>query len=261
MERANELLKAINKYFSSDDGTNMRYYGTGSAAKAFADIFQTGEKLIGDAPDMLICKNDETLIIEHFEFDSYRVTQKGSQNRREQSRIDRLEEKLVPTESGICFHDKIHGHSSYENYIRNLCRNFEEHFRRIDTYKENLRDYGLIDDTKAVKVLFFIEDTSPLGSMVVDQSVDRPSVRPICLGQCQEFLSLLNNSPAVNYFLACSLAGQDSIVWFIDRNEVEEYLKESIDYSKMQFIDYEPQVLGFQLLIPNELDTEEMEST
>ena len=261
MERANELLKAINKYFSSDDGTNMRYYGTGSAAKAFADIFQTGEKLIGDAPDMLICKNDEALIIEHFEFDSYRVTQKGSQNRREQSRIDRLEDKLVPTESGICFHDKIHGHSSYENYIQNVCRNFEEHFRRIDTYKENLRDYGLIDDTKAVKVLFFIEDTSPLGSMVVDPSKNPPSVQPINLGQCQEFLSLLNSSPDVDYVLACSMAGSIKVVWFIDRNEVGEYLKESIDYSKMQFIGYEAQVLGFQLLIPNELDTEEMEST
>ena len=57
------------------------------------------------------------------------------------------------------------------------------------------------------------------------------------------------------------MAGSIKVVWFIDRNEVGEYLKESIDYSKMQFIDYEPQVLGFQLLIPNELDTEEMEST
>ena len=57
------------------------------------------------------------------------------------------------------------------------------------------------------------------------------------------------------------MAGSIKVVWFIDRNEVGEYLKESIDYSKMQFIDYEPQVLGFQRLIPNELDTEEIEST
>ena len=57
------------------------------------------------------------------------------------------------------------------------------------------------------------------------------------------------------------MAGSIKVVWFIDRNKVGEYLKESIDYSKMQFIDYEPQVLGFQRLIPNELDTEEIEST
>ena len=125
---------------------------------------------------------------------------------------------------------------------------------QIGTYKRNLRDYGLINETTDVKVMFFIEDTSPLGSMVVDQSVDRPSVRPICLGQCQEFLSLLNNSPEVNYVLACSLAGQDSIVWFIDRNEVEEYQKMSVDYSKMQFIDYKPQVTGFRLQTPNTLE-------
>lgn len=261
MERANELLKAINTYFSSDDGTSMRYYGTGATAKAFADIFQTGELLIGDAPDMLICKNEEALIIEHFEFDSYKVTQKGSQNRREQSRIDRLENKLAPTEAGTYFHDKIHGHSSYQNYIQNVCRNFEEYLRRIDTYKENLKGYGLIDDTKSVKVLFFIEDTSPLGSMVVDQSKEPPSVQPINLGQCQEFLSLLNNSPDVDYVLACSMAGSIKVVWFIDRNEIGEYLKEAIDYSKMQFIDCESQVSGFQLLIPNKLDTERAESS
>ena len=62
----------------------------GTAAKEFAAIFQNGEKLIGDVPDMLVFKNNAALIIEHFEFDSYRVTREGSQNRREQSRIDRL---------------------------------------------------------------------------------------------------------------------------------------------------------------------------
>lgn len=254
MKMENELLKAINKYFSSDGGTDMYCCGTGYAAKEFADIFQTGKRLIGDAPDMLVCKDNIAIIIEHFEFDNYMVTRKGSQNRREQSRIDRLAKELAPTESSVYFHDKIHGHSSYQNYIQNVIRNFEEHYVRIGTYKRNLRDYGLINETTDVKVMFFIEDTSPLGSMVVDQSVDRPSVRPICLGQCQEFLSLLNNSPEVNYVLACSMAGQDSIVWFIDRNEVEEYQKMSVDYSKMQFIDYEPQVTGFRLQTPNTLE-------
>ena len=46
-----------------------------------------------DAPDMLVRKDNIALIIEHFEFDSYRVTRKGSQNRREQSRIEGAEKK------------------------------------------------------------------------------------------------------------------------------------------------------------------------
>lgn len=91
MERTNELLTAINKYFSSDEGTSIKYHGTGALAKEFADVFQFGEKFIGDAPDMFICKNNVAFIIEHFEFDCYRATRKGSQNRREQSRIERLE--------------------------------------------------------------------------------------------------------------------------------------------------------------------------
>lgn len=251
MERTNELLTAINKYFSSDEGTSIKYHGTGAVAKEFADVFQFGEKFIGDAPDMFIRKNDVAFIIEHFEFDCYRATRKGSQNRREQSRIERLEKKLIPTEAGVYFHDKIHGTSSYQDYIENVCRNFNEHYLQINTYKANLKKYGLISDSLAVQVLFLIEDTSPLGSMVVDNSNNSPSIHSICLGACPEFLSLLGNSPDVNCVLACSMIGSTKEVWFIDRNEISEYQKESIDYSKMKFMDYEPQVSGFQFLIPS----------
>ena len=156
--------------------THLDYHGSYEAYK------KTKKKIFAHHT-----KDNIAIIIEHFEFDNYRVTQKGSQNRREQKRIDRLVKELAPTESSVYFHDKIHGHSSYQNYIQNVIRNFGEHYVRIGTYKRNLKDYGLINGTIDVKVIFFIEDTSPLGSMVVDQSVDRPSVRPICLGQCQEF--------------------------------------------------------------------------
>ncbi|MBC5580387.1 hypothetical protein H8S23_02600 [Anaerofilum sp. BX8] len=252
MKRNNELLTAINKYFSSEDGTNIYYQGAGTAIKKFANIFLSGERFIDDAPDLFICKNNTAFITEHFEFDCYRVTRKGSQSRREQSRIDRLEKKITPTEAGAYFHDKIQGFSSYQDYVQNVCRNFNEHYLQISTYKKNLKNRGLISDSLAVKVLFFIEDTSPLGSMVVDYSNDSPFIRPICLGQCREFLSLLDNSPDVNYVLACSMSGSNKIVWFIDRSEISAYQKKSIEYSKMEFLNSEPQVLGFRILIPND---------
>ena len=120
MERANELLKAINTYFSSDDGTSMRYYGTGAAAKAFANIFQTGELLIGDAPDMLICKNDEALIIEHFEFDSYKNTRKGSNLKIQENFIEKeMKNKInseLKTKDEVVVHDEIKNTSNLQQY-------------------------------------------------------------------------------------------------------------------------------------------------
>lgn len=249
MEQKNEALNAIRKYFPTNEGTQMYFHGTGTGAKTFADILQSGEKFIGDAPDMLIRKNDMAVIVEHFEFDCYKVTRKGSQSRREQSRIGRKEKDVIPTESGVHFNDKIHGTSSYDDYIQNVCRNFREHYLQINAYKENLKKAGLINDKSVIKVLFLIEDTSPLGSMVVNDSNDPPSPQPICLGQCREFLSLFEKSPEVNYVIACSMCESENIVWFIDQNEISDYQKESIDYSKMQFLDFEPQVLSFQSLI------------
>lgn len=258
MKRSDELLNAINKYFgfsgvSPHEETKMHYYGSDITVQEFVDMLQTGQMLFGDAPDMLIRKDNVALIIEHFEFDSYIVTRKGSQNRREQSRVERLENNLIPTENGVYYHDAIHGFSSYQNYVKNVCRNFNEHYLQISTYKKNLISKGLIKDSTLVKVLFFIEDTSPLGSMVVDQKDDSCVVRAVCLGQCPEFLSLLVCKPDVNFVLACSEAGLDQIIWFIDRNEITEYQKEALNYSKMSFIASEPKVVGFKKLIPNNL--------
>ena len=118
MKRDNELLNAIKRYFSSKEGTSIYYYGTGFTAIEFDDIFQSGEKRVMDAPDMLVRKDDIALIIEHFEFDSYRVTRKGSQNRREQSRIEGAEKERLLAGGESCFSDEIHGSSSYQNTFK-----------------------------------------------------------------------------------------------------------------------------------------------
>ena len=178
MKRDNELLNAIKRYFSSKEGTSIYYYGTGFTAIEFADIFQSGEKRVMDAPDMLVRKDNIALIIEHFEFDSYRVTRKGSQNRREQSRIEGAEKERLLAGGESCFSDVIHGSSSYQNYIQNVSLSFAEHYRQINTYKKNLKARGFISDSQVVRVLFFIEDTSPLGSVAADQSEGDLFVRP-----------------------------------------------------------------------------------
>lgn len=76
------------RYFGKD-GTEMYFWGHGNGVKKFLNFYQYGKMRFGDAPDRVILKNKEALIVEHFEFDCYCANRKGSQLRKEQSRIKR----------------------------------------------------------------------------------------------------------------------------------------------------------------------------
>jgi len=246
----NEALQTLMHYFSNENGTELHFLGTGVGAQMFSDFFQNGEKYIGDAPDMLLKKKNEALIIEHFTFDSYHVNRKGSQNRKEQNRIRRREELVKATDSGALFHDKINGKSSYSDYLKNVSKSFTEHYAHISIYRDNLKKHGLIDDDTQTYVLFLIDDVSPLGTMASTKDEFESKVIPITLALCNDFLSLLSSSPDVNYVLSCSSAGNYEYVWFIDRAEIDTYIKNAVNYANMNFMDFIPQVLSYKITIP-----------
>ncbi len=241
-----EAIQTLQHYFSGENGTELHYFGNGIGAKEFANLYQFGERFVGDSLDMLIKSKRVSLIIEHFEFDCYRANHKGSQNKKEQARISRAEQKIAPTESGTLHHDQINGLSSYEFYVNNVCSNFKEHYARIPKYKKNLQAHGLISASEEVKTLFLIDDVSPLGTMTADEH----GAMPVVLACCKEFLDLLSVSDYVDYVLACSSAGSNEYIWFIDRDEIKYYYKEIRDYASMQFLDFTPQVVGFKIIIP-----------
>jgi len=251
----NEALKTFIDYFN-DDVNQVSYLGSGIGAKEFADYFQNGEFYLGDEPDMLIIKDNTALITEHFEFDCYHVrNKKGSQSRREQFRIHTHLDNIPLTNSGV-IHDQINGTPSYINYVQNVSRGFNKHYTKINNYKTNLKNYGLINNNTQVKVMFFIEDTSPLGSLAVERCGPESKANPIILAKCQEFLVQLRNSPEVHYVLACSSVGSCKYIWFIDRNEIELYYQHSIDYGRMDFVKFTPQVVSFRFMIQdNETET------
>lgn len=244
----NEAVRALFKNYSETDGTDVRFLGTGKGARYFADFVQNADYYADDAPDMMLKKDNEIIIIEHFEFDSYHVGRKGSLGRQEMARIQRNEESIEATEDGVLFSDEIKGKSSFRDLISNLCYNFKAHYERIPKYKENLRGYGFIDDSTRVKVMFLVEDVSPLGSMVLDDDKQRP----IIVLLYREFLDLFRDATDVDYVLACSAAADKKFVWFADRTEIEEYYKYVIDYDKMLFLDFDVQVVGFKMSFPRE---------
>lgn len=245
----NEAVRALFKNYSENDGMDIRFLGTGKGAHHFADFVQNAAYYADDAPDMVLKKGNEVIIIEHFEFDSYHVSRKGSPGRREMARIQRNEDLVEATEDGVLFSDAIKGKASFQDLVSNLFCNFKAHYDRIPKYKENLRGYGLIDDATSIKVMFLIEDVSPLGSIVVNQNAKQ---KPIIVLLYKKFLDLFRDATDLDYILACSSAADQNFLWFADRTEIDDYYNNTVDYEKMVFLDFDVQVVGFKMSFPRE---------
>jgi hypothetical protein len=221
-------------------------------------MLQDGKSIAGDAPDLVVVKGNVAFLIEHFEFDSFRVTRKGSASRTEQARIDR-EQRLIPaTPEGVVYQSKIQATSSYGDYIANVTRNFTEHYKRIATYKKNAIEKGIINEGTIVKTLFLIDDVSPIGSIAFDGSGPKNQTVPVVLAQAPEFLQLLSTSSGLDYVLCCSAAGSNEYVWFVDLSELPAYVEKQCDYASMQFLSNHPSVVIGKISIPDNANKTEV---
>lgn len=253
----NEATGTLEHYLRNASNT-VHFLGADAGVNLFSEVIQDGRSIPGDAPDLVIIKDNIAVIIEHFEFDSFRVTRKGSTSRTEQARIER-EQRLIPaTPEGVVYHSKIQAPCSYSDYIANASRSFKEHYGRIATYKKNLLERGTISEEMIVKTLFLIDDVSPIGSIAVDCNNKTSQTVPVILAQSPEFLQVLSNSPNLDYVLCCSSAGSNEYIWFIDLTELPAYVEKQCDYASMHFLSNNPSVIIGKISIPDNIDETEV---
>lgn len=246
----NEATRTLEHYLRNESNT-VFFLGTDAGVSLFCEMLQDGRFIPGDAPDLVAIKDKTAVIIEHFEFDSFRVTRKGSTSRTEQARIER-EQRLIPaTPEGVVYHSKIQATCTYGDYIANVRRSFLEHYGRITTYKKNLIKGGTISEGMTIKMLFLIDDVSPIGSIAIDRRSQRAQMVPVILAQSPEFLQLLSISPDLDYVLCCSSAGSNEYVWFIDLDQLPAYVEKQCDYASMQFLSNHPSVIIGKISIPD----------
>lgn len=249
-----EAIETLQKYLSKDSNT-IHYHGDGMLVNHFADVLFNGISHDYESPDMYIVYEDEIWIIEHFEFDCYKRTRKGSSCRVEHSRIDREMDRIIPTEEGTTYHDAINANSSYENYIKNVKMYFEAHYKKVAQYKTNLINHNIAKEGMKFNVMFLIDDISPLGTSYVDEH----SVWTVIdLAHSKEFLNIMNSSPDVDCVLATSCCSQEKFIWFIDRKQLDEYYKNIVDYRAGRFLDFTPHVVGSKILIPDSIIKKEV---
>lgn len=246
----NEVIKTLEHYFRNESNT-VQYLGSDEGVNLFANLLQSGTMIPGDAPDAVLIKDNIALIIEHFEFDSAEVNRKGSKSRLEQARIDREQSQLSATEAGIVYHSKIKASCSYQDYINNVTRSFLEHYKRIDTYKKNIVERGIVTGEVHIKTMFLIEDVSPIGSIAIDNSGEKVQTVPVILAQSPEFLDLLVDGENLDYAICCSYACDCEYIWFVDRSEISAYKDKQCAYADMRFLSNYPSVVISKISIPN----------
>ena len=246
----NESSLFIEKYLQ---GMEIRYEGTGNGAFEFQDFCQYPLTYY-EAPDMYIKHGSKNavLIMEHFRFDSSHTTKrKGSKYQSELSQIEQSMQSLVPVGgTPVSKSVQVQTSKSYSDYVRNVTENFKKHYAKISLYRQNLEKLGLIDSATDVKVMFCIEDVTIFGNAV--EGDDQNPLFPVLLAYCPEFLDLLECSPKVDYVLSGSESfymNTGKHIFFIDRHEIQEYKKKSIDYKAKHFYDSKPRTIGVKMLV------------
>lgn len=245
----NELERIIDKYLSKD-GTAITYsnFNQEEVNKLFQNM------AIYERPDILSMYDNKIVAIEHFEFDSYKNTRKGSNFKIQNNIIEiKMQNKIdndLKAEKEIWIHDEIKNTSSLEQYYNNFKKVLLTHIENIPEYKEHItNDFG---NEKDIEFWFFVEDVTPLGSYAYKREDGHPRLLlPFSkenldiLRQHKEIKGIIFGIYAMSKYKLVLMYNDDKT---LDNLEKDEYFK--ID--DKDFMNFTPQTTGFAMLIPKE---------
>lgn len=247
-----EAERIIEKYFQKDN-TAIVYYNLDQ------NIFNQVIKHIGkyEKPDMLSIFDNNIIAIEHFEFDSFKRSRKGSdfqiKHNNMNNQFKEIIDKELTTKDYVTIHGQIKSTASLNNYYENFKHNFISHYDKIDSYINHIQeDFG---KNKEIKICFFAEDVTPLGNYFLNR---KTSSSPYLLHPLysNDIIDLLINSPKVEYLIIGTYAMSDyKLIIIENRKEVlEKFKQEKIDFKEEDYFVFEPQTTGFATKIPKDND-------
>lgn len=253
----NELKNIISKYFSKDN-----------EAITYSNIDETElNKMIQhmggyERPDILSIYDNKIVAIEHFEFDSYKNTGKGSDYKIQDSIIEQKMQKKIDSdlaiEKEIYLHDEIKNNSDLKQYYSNFKKVLTSHIDNIQEYRNHIvDDFG---NDKDIELWFFAEDVSPLGSYYYRKNNINPS---LLLPFSKENIDILRQHKEIKgiIFGIYAMKEYKLVIMYNDDETLDKI--ENNDYFKVkdsEFFSFNPQTTAFAILIPNdkvEVDNDE----
>ena len=245
----NELERIINRYLSEDE-TAITYsdFNQEEVNKLFQNMG------IYERPDILSMYDNKVVAIEHFEFDSYKNTRKGSNFKIQDNTIEkRMQNKIdkdLKKEKEVWVHDEIKNTSSLQQYYSNFKKVLLKHIDNIPEYKEHIiNDFG---DKRDIEFCFFVEDVTPLGSYAYKREDEHPRLLlPFSkenldiLRQHKEIKGIIFGIYAMSKYKLVLMYNDDKT---LDNLEKDEYFK----VNEKDFMNFNPQTTGFAMLIPKE---------
>ena len=245
----NELKNIILKYFSKDN-----------EAITYSNIDEIElNKMIQhmggyERPDILSIYDNKIVAIEHFEFDSYKNTRKGSDYKIQDSIIEHKMQKKIDSdlaiEKEIYLHDEIKNNSDLKQYYSNFKKVLTSHIDNIQEYRNHIvDDFG---NDKDIEFWFFAEDVSPLGSYYYRKNNINPS---LLLPFSKENIDILRQHKEIKgiIFGIYAMKEYKLVIMYNDDETLDKI--ENNDYFKVknsEFFSFNPQTTAFAILIPND---------
>jgi len=175
--------------------------------------------IASERPDIIYKTDDFIIGIEHFQFDSSN-NKSGSKLEEETRAIHRELDSIArnSNEKDIQIEKNVNVSLSFENYKQALLRSFDKHYKKIDDYRKNLREYG---SGKEVKMAFYIEDVTPFENMIITDK-GRENLNPLCV---KEFTDILDKADKLDYII---VKYQNSYLNYLYFFQLTDYNMESL---------------------------------
>ena len=244
----NEFERISNKFFRKDNKAIV-YYDLDQ--ELFSKVIDQNNIRSYERPDILSIFDNKIIGIEHFEFDSFKKSHKGSNYKIEDNSIKRNFQETVNKElinkKSITVHDEIKSTPSLDNYFSNFKNNFIQHYNKVDDYIDHI-EKKFDCSNKKVSICFFAEDVSPLGSYFLDKKRKTNLLNPL---YSDDIIKLLENCPKVKYIIIGTYATSEHKLIIIENKKsvLKRFKQEKPKINKSDFMSFTPQTTGFAMRI------------
>lgn len=245
----NELERIISKYLAKDDmAITYSIFSQDEVNKLFQNMRSY------ERPDILSIYDNKIVAIEHFEFDSYKNSRKGSNFKIQENIIENKMQKEIDLKlkdkGEVMLYDHIENNSNLKQYYDNFKKVLLSHIDNINEYKEHIiSDYG---KEKEIEFWFFAEDVTPLGSYYYRRSNLHPSLLlPFSkenidiLRQHKEIKGIIFGIYAMNKYKLVLMQNNEET---LNKIKNDEYFK----VEESEYMTFTPQTTSFAVLIPKD---------